>query len=87
MSCMTLDQGGITCEAIHEPRKSLKAINKRVIINFRNKNVVIMRFCNKNEVFVGTKGVLRLPMTYDNRPVPSHPIPEIEGMTKRQNDM
>ena len=52
MSCMTLDQGGITCEAIHEPRKSLKAINKRVIINFRNKNVVITRFCNKNEVFV-----------------------------------
>ena len=45
-------QGGITCEAIDEPRKSSKAIDKRVIINFCNKNVVITRSCNKNEVFV-----------------------------------
>ena len=45
-------QGGITCEAIYEPRKSSKAIDKRVIINFRNKNVVMARFCDKNEVFV-----------------------------------
>ena len=29
-------QGGITCGAIDEPRKSSKAIDKRVIINFRN---------------------------------------------------
>ena len=46
------NQGGITCEAIDEPGKSSKAIDKRVIINFRNKNVVIARFRDKNEVFV-----------------------------------
>ena len=45
-------QGGITCEAIDEPGKSSKAIDKRVIINFRDKNVIIGRFCDKNEVFV-----------------------------------
>ena len=28
------DQGGITCGAIDEPRKSSKAIDKRVIIDF-----------------------------------------------------
>ena len=41
-------QGGITCGAIDEPRKSSKAIDERVIINFRDKNVVIARFCDKN---------------------------------------
>ena len=40
-------QGGITCGAIDEPRKSSKAIDERVIINFRDKNVVIARFCDK----------------------------------------
>ena len=45
-------QGGITCEAIDEPGKSSKAIDKRVLINFRNKNVIIARFRDKNEVFV-----------------------------------
>ena len=43
-------QGGITCGAIDEPRKSSKAIDERVIINFRGKNVVIARFRNKNVV-------------------------------------
>ena len=47
-----LQQGGITCGAIDEPRKSSKAIDKRVIIDFRDKNVVIARFRDKNEVFV-----------------------------------
>ena len=46
------DLGGITCEAIDEPRKSSKAIDKRVIINFCDKNVVIARFRNKNEAFI-----------------------------------
>ena len=46
------DQGGITCGAIDEPRKSSKAIDKRVIIDFRDKNVVIARFRDKNEVFI-----------------------------------
>ena len=46
------DQGGITCGAIDAPRKSSKAIDERVIINFCNKNVVIARFRDKNEVFV-----------------------------------
>ena len=32
-----LVQGGITCGAIDEPRKSSKAIDERVIINFRDK--------------------------------------------------
>ena len=48
----SVQQGGITCGAIDEPRKSSKAIDKRVIINFRDKNVVIAHFCDKNEVFV-----------------------------------
>ena len=43
-------QGGITCGAINEPRKSSKAIDERVIINFRDKNVVIARFRDKNVV-------------------------------------
>ena len=37
-------QGGITCGAIDEPRKPSKAIDERVIINFRDKNAVIARF-------------------------------------------
>ena len=47
---LTPDQGGITCGAIDEPRKSSKAINERVIINFRDKNVVIARFRDKNVI-------------------------------------
>ena len=49
-SSNSLAQGGITCGAIDEPRKSSKAINERVIINFRDKNVLIARFCDKNVV-------------------------------------
>ena len=41
-------QGGITCGAIDEPRKSSKAIDGCVIINFRDKNVVFAGFCDKN---------------------------------------
>ena len=41
-------QGGITCGAIEDPRKSSKAIDERVIINFRDKNVVIARVRAKN---------------------------------------
>ena len=44
------DQGGITCGAIDEPRKSSKAIDERVIINFCDKNFVITRFRDKNVV-------------------------------------
>ena len=47
-----LNQGGITCGAIDEPRKSSKAIDERVIINFRDKNGVIARFRDKNVVIV-----------------------------------
>ena len=43
-------QGGITCRATDEPRKSSKAIDERAIINFSDKNVVIARFCDKNVV-------------------------------------
>ena len=49
-SLHTLFQGGITCGVIDEPRKSSKAIDERVIINFRDKNVVIARFRDKNVV-------------------------------------
>ena len=45
-------KGGITCEAIDEPRKSSYAIDERVILNFRDKNVVIARFRNKNGFFI-----------------------------------
>ena len=43
-------QGGITCGAIDEPRKSSKAIDERIIINFRDKNVVIAHYFDKNDV-------------------------------------
>ena len=43
-----LGQGGITCGAIDEPRKSSKAIDERVIINIYDKNVVIAHFRDKN---------------------------------------
>ena len=42
---------GITCEAIEGASRSSKAIDKRVII-IRDKNVVIVRFCDKNEAFI-----------------------------------
>ena len=41
-------QGGITCGSIDEPRKSSKAIDECVVINFLDKNVVIARFRDKN---------------------------------------
>ena len=46
------NQGGITCGAFDEPRKSSKAIDERVIINFHDKNVVIARFRDKNGGFI-----------------------------------
>ena len=49
---ITAHQGGITCGAIEDPRKSSKAIDERVIINFRDKNGVIARFRDKNVVIV-----------------------------------
>ena len=51
-ACFSDDQGGITCGAIEDPRKSSKAIDERVIINFRDKNGVIARFRDKNVVIV-----------------------------------
>ena len=44
---LSLLQGGITCGAIDELRKSSKTIDERVIINFPDKNVVIARFRDK----------------------------------------
>ena len=49
---VTLMQGGITCGTIDEPRKSSKAIDERVIIDFRDKNVIIARFSDKNGGFL-----------------------------------
>ena len=48
LTFLSIPQGGITCGAIDEPRKSSKAIDERAIINFRDKNVVIARFRDKN---------------------------------------
>ena len=48
LNLMHVVQGGITCGAIEDPRKSSKAIDERVIINFRDKNGVIARFRDKN---------------------------------------
>ena len=45
-------QGGITCGAIDDPRKSSKVIDERVIIIFCDKNVVKARFRDKNGVFI-----------------------------------
>ena len=50
--CFCGNQGGITCGAIDEPRKSSKAIDKRVMINLHDKNVVISHFRDKNEAFI-----------------------------------
>ena len=54
MSVVRFDgnQGGITYGAIDEPRQSSFAIDERVIINFRDKNVVIACFCDKNGGFI-----------------------------------
>ena len=41
-------QDGITCGAIDEASRTSNAIEKRVIINFRDKNAVIARFRDKN---------------------------------------
>ena len=49
---ITNNQGGITCGAIDEPRKSSKVIDERVIINFCDKNVVNARFRDKNGGFI-----------------------------------
>ena len=49
---LTMLQGGITCGAIDEPRKSSKVIDERVIINFCDKNVVNARFRDKNGGFI-----------------------------------
>ena len=40
-------QGGITCGAIDEASRSSKAIEKRLIINFRDENAVIACFPTK----------------------------------------
>ena len=47
-----MSQGGITCGTIDEPRKSSKAIDERVIIDFCDKNDVISRFRDKNGGFL-----------------------------------
>ena len=60
-------QGGITCEAIDEPRKSSKAIDKRVIINFRDKNVVIACITTKMRfLFYLFLYMSRLPLIRNN---------------------
>ena len=44
------EQGGITCGAIEEASRSSKTIDKRVIINFRDKHAVIAHFRYNNAV-------------------------------------
>ena len=47
-----MEQGGTTCGVIDEANRSSKAIYKRVIINFHDKNAVIARFSDKIDVFI-----------------------------------
>ena len=42
---------GHCCWAIEKASRSSKAINERVIINFRDKNAITGRFRDKNDVF------------------------------------
>ena len=44
-------QGGTICGAIEESSRSLKSIDKRVFINFRDKYAVFTNFRDKNAVF------------------------------------
>ena len=48
---MVYRQCGMPCGAIDEASRSSKAINERVIINFRDKNAITGRFRDKNDVF------------------------------------
>ena len=41
-------QGGTTCGAIGEARRSLKSIDKRIVMNFCDENAVITRFHDSN---------------------------------------
>ena len=47
----SVGQGGIICGSTEEASRSSKAIDERVIIDFRDKNAVIARFRGKNDVF------------------------------------
>ena len=51
---MNLDtvQCGITCGAIKESSRSSTAIDERIIINFRDENVLMARFRDKYNVFI-----------------------------------
>ena len=49
MQCIV--QGGTICGAIEGSSRSLKSIDKRVFINFRDKYAVFINFRNKNAVF------------------------------------
>ena len=44
-------QGGTICGAIEGSSRSLKSIDKRVFINFRDKYAVFINFRDKNAVF------------------------------------
>ena len=46
-----LVQCGIICGAIVESSRSLKAIDERVFVNFRDKNAVFTHFRDKNAIF------------------------------------
>ena len=44
-------QGGITWGVIEEASRSSKAIDERIVINFRTKNTVFALFCDNNSAF------------------------------------
>ena len=48
LTFLRYEQDGITCGAIDEPKKSSKAIEECIIMNFCDKNVVIASFRDKN---------------------------------------
>ena len=70
-------QGGITCDAIDEPGKSSKAIDKRIIINFRDKNVVIARFRDKTAYVWGL--AIGKTLRYRGIRFPGSPVPRFLG--------
>ena len=62
---MLAHQCGTICGAIEGSSRSLKAIDKRVFTNFRDKNAVFTNFRDKNTVFTIIQ-VFATKMTFFN---------------------
>ena len=71
-------QGGITCGAIDELRKSSKTIDERVVINLSDKNVVIARFRDKTAYVFGVFAIGKT-LRYRGIRFPGSPVPRFPG--------